>query len=153
MLPKCKSCGSNFTEKSKEEFRAAPVWNDACPACTKKKFEKYLSEFLLKLARPEGMVTLANRYFGEDVVSVREADSDAKIVAAITELVYNKNGRQGIKPPATTGDAIATFVKFSDDALKENARPDRKTSFILAMVMAGAASIIVVAILVNMNLL
>jgi hypothetical protein len=146
-MTKCKSCGGNFTEKSSAEFQSAPGWKVECPACTKKKFEKYLSEYLLKLVLPEGLVTLAKRYFGDAIVTVREADSDAKIVATIAELVYSRLARQGSKAPATPGDAIAAFVTFSDDALKENARPDPKTKLILATVMAGAASIIVAAIL------
>ncbi len=144
---KCKTCGGNFTEPSKVQFQAAPGWKNECPACTKKKFEKYLSEYLLKLARPEGLVTLAKKYFGEAAVSVREADSDAKIVAAIAELVYSRRGKQGVKAPATPGEAIAAFVTFSDDAIKENARPDSKTKLYLALLVAGAASIIVVSIL------
>jgi hypothetical protein len=147
-MPKCKSCGTNFTEKSKSDFKAAPAWNDDCPACTKKKFEKYLSEYLLKLVRPEGLVDLAKRHFGEAAVGVSEADSDAKIVAAITDLVYSRHEPRGTKAPATPGDAIAAFVTFSDDALKENARPDRKTKSIIALVIASAASIVVATILV-----
>jgi hypothetical protein len=143
-MPKCKSCGTNFTEKSKLEFKEATAWNDECPACTKKKFEKYLSEYLLKLVRPEGLVTLAKKYFGEDAVAAREADSDSRIVTAIAELVYSRHEKQGAKSPATPGQAIAAFVTFCDDAIKENAKPDRKTRLILAMVMVGAASIVVV---------
>jgi hypothetical protein len=147
ILPKCKTCGSKFTDKSKEEFQAAPAWKDECPACTKKKFEKYLSEYLLKLVRPEGLITLAKRYFGEAAVGVHEADSDARILAAITDLVYSRRGKQGIKAPATPGEAITAFVTFSDDAIKENARPDSKTKLILALLITGAASIIAIAIL------
>ncbi len=147
MLPKCKSCGSNFSGKSKEEFQAAPGWKDECPACTKKKFEKYLSEYLFKLVRPEGLVTLAKRYFGEAVVSVLEADSDQKIIATVADLVFSRRGKQGTKAPATPGEAIAAFVTFSDDALKENMRPDSKAKLNLALLITVAVSIIVVAIL------
>jgi hypothetical protein len=145
---KCKTCGGNYTEPSKVQFQAAPGWKGECPACTKKKFEKYLTEYLLKLARPEGLVTLAKQYFGEAVVTVREADSEAKIVAAIADLVYSLRGKQGVKAPATPGESIATFVTFSDEALKENARPDSKTKLYLALLVISAASIIVVAALV-----
>ncbi|MBN2152441.1 MAG: hypothetical protein JW839_13395 [Candidatus Lokiarchaeota archaeon] len=147
-MPKCKTCGSNITEKSKAEIQGAPGWKDECMACTKKKFEKYLSEYLLKLVLPEGLVALAKRYFGEAAVNVHEADPVAKIVPAITGLVYSRRGRQGIDAPATVGSAIASFVSFSDEALKENARPDTKTKKNLALVIAGAASIVVVSILV-----
>jgi hypothetical protein len=144
---KCKTCGGNYTEQSKVQFQAAPGWKGECPACTKKKFEKYLTEYLLKLVRPEGLVILAKRYFGEAVVGVREADSDAKIVAAIADLVYSRREKQGAKALATAGEAIAAFVTFCDDAIKENARPDSKTKLYLALLVIGAASIIVVAIL------
>nr|MDO8087114.1 hypothetical protein [Candidatus Sigynarchaeum springense] len=149
-MPKCKSCGTNFTEKSKVEIQNAPGWKDECIACTKKKFEKYLSEYLLKLVLPEGLVALAKQYFGEAAVSVKEADPEAKILPVITGLVYSRHGRQEIKAPGTIGDAIAAFVKFSDDTLKENARPDAKTRIILGLVITGAASIIAASILVYM---
>ncbi len=147
-MPKCKSCGSNFTEKSKAEVKGAPGWKDECPACTKKKFEKYLSEYLLKLVLPEGLVTLAKRYFGEAAVAAKEADPEGKIITAITDLVYTLHGKQGINPPATIGDAIASFVTFCDDALKQSAKPDAKTKQILALLITGAASIIVASVLV-----
>ncbi|MEX2684187.1 MAG: hypothetical protein Q6373_021635 [Candidatus Sigynarchaeota archaeon] len=147
-MPKCKTCGSNFTEKSKAEIQGAPGWKDECIACTKKKFEKYLSEYLLKLVLPEGLVTLAKRHFGEAAVTVKEADPVEKIISTITDLVYSRRGKQGIMASLTIGDAIAAFVKFADDTLKENVKPDTKTRIILALVMTGAASVVVTSILV-----
>jgi hypothetical protein len=146
-MTKCKTCRTNFTEKSKEDFQAAPGWNNECPACTKKKFEKYIGEYLLKLLHADGLVSLSKQYFGEPSVTDRNGDAEAKIVEDIAGLVYGRRGKQGIKSPATQGDAIATFVQYFDNELKQHAKPDARTKWTLLMLLLGSAGVIVLAVL------
>ncbi|NMC07803.1 MAG: hypothetical protein GYA24_21495 [Candidatus Lokiarchaeota archaeon] len=146
-MPRCKTCGSNFTEKSRSEFEAAPAWKDECPACTKKKFETYLSGYLVKIIRLEGLVTIARRYFGEAALHVGEGDPEERVIAAVTDLVYSRHGMQRATAPATPGHSIADFVTFSDAAIKEITKPDRKARVHVAVLMAGAACIVVIGLL------
>nr|MDO8113520.1 hypothetical protein [Candidatus Sigynarchaeota archaeon] len=120
---KCKSCGSNFTEKSKQEYHAATGWKDECPACTKKKFENYVGEYLLRIMPVDDLVKFSKEYFGDAQFKALEGDKPDKVATAIATLVYVKKGKQGTKDCSTIGHAIAAFVKYFDDLVKKEGGP------------------------------
>jgi hypothetical protein len=107
---KCKTCGANFSDRSRHEFQAAPAWDGECPACTKKKFVSYINDYLLRIMSVEELVRLAKEYFGDDrPEGLKESDPINKVVVTITEFVLAKNGKKDAKPPSTAGHAIVRF--------------------------------------------
>jgi hypothetical protein len=152
---KCPICGTNFTEKNKKEFQAAPRWKNECPACTKKKFEKYLKDYLLKLYSPLELATVAGEYFGLGPGEIMSNAGDDAIVTAITDRVYDRQGKVDGHPPATIGHAIADFVTVFDEIVKSlpglrAGRTPKKT--ILVAIIAGIILIAVAITLVFVHL-
>ena len=144
----CTTCGANFSDRSMKEFKAAPHWKNQCPACTKKLFEKYLREYLLKLFSPLELATYADEYFGLEAGKILSPGDEATI-SAITTRVYDRQGKAGSEPPATIGHAIAEFVAEFDEiakrvpALRAGGLPKKA---ILAILIGGIALVVIAVI-------
>ncbi|HME52454.1 MAG TPA: hypothetical protein VKM55_09575 [Candidatus Lokiarchaeia archaeon] len=140
-MPKCKTCGSNFSDQSRRDFEAAPAWSGECPACSKKKFASYITDYLLRLMSIDELVQLSKEYFGDDrPENLQTADPVAKIVSILIDFVIAKNGSKGGKPPATAGHAITRFVKHFDYEIKQHLRrgtDSRVRKFIIVALVCG----------------
>lgn len=113
---RCSACRGNFTEQSKREYKDAPAWNQECPKCVKKKFEKYLVEYVMVLMDAGDLAVILNDFFKGVSTSFSAADGDDTIKRKITKLVYDINSLQGRPDLAkkTTGQRIKELVNRID---------------------------------------
>ncbi|MHA1682719.1 MAG: hypothetical protein ACTSUE_17400 [Promethearchaeota archaeon] len=112
---KCKSCGVNFTEKSKNEYNQAPAWDNECPKCTKLKFERFITEYIMVLLQTPQLIDGLNDFFkGVNLrVAISASDTDTVIKEKIIRVIYGIVSLKGSKLHSmNTGARIKTFVTF-----------------------------------------
>ena len=86
-MPRCSECKSNFKEKSRHEFEKAPGWNNECPTCTKKKFEKYIIEYIAEVIPKPDLAFLLNEYFNDPNIDFDKTENRTQFKEKITYLL------------------------------------------------------------------
>ncbi|MHA1794167.1 MAG: hypothetical protein ACTSVI_16110 [Promethearchaeota archaeon] len=136
----------NFTEKSKKEFMKAPSWNNECPSCTKKKFEKYIVKYLMELMGQQDLVQYLNEFFENKKIQFNINDNKEKTLNKIKNWAYfSRSKKSDGHEVMTPGERIREFVKFFDeilDSLKGSKSLRKNKMNLLFMMGIGIALII-----------
>lgn len=139
-MPLCKLCSNEYTLESTAAYEAAPGWDDECVACTRRKFEAYMRDYLLENFTTNEVALRVEGYLGSPqgtISSQGERDPVAEFV--IASVLDQKLGEGGIVC-ATPGDAIAQFVGYFDKRVEhlENVLSKRVKGSVSKMCIAGA---------------
>nr|MDO8113521.1 hypothetical protein [Candidatus Sigynarchaeota archaeon] len=150
-MAKCTACASQYPDQDMLEYRDAPSWDGECQACTKAKFEKYITDYLFNAFPIMDLIQRAEKYFGNGFVITPQEDAQKNLVDFITARVYKKEGKIGMQTFSTIGSAISTFVKFFDAQINilENRAPGKEWKPLIIIVAALGIFLISVAIMLN----
>ena len=144
-MPRCSKCQSNFKEKSRKEFEKAPGYDNECPNCTKKQFEKYILEYLVEVIQKADLVLLLNQYFNNPDIEFEDDESPHQLKEKITYLVYEKRGKNS-KKTSTIGNAIASFVKAFDENITKYGKISlmgNNKKWVILLLLAGIAIVVI----------
>ncbi|MFX0102342.1 MAG: hypothetical protein ACFFCS_22445 [Candidatus Hodarchaeota archaeon] len=140
-MPRCSQCKTNYKDKSRKEYEKAPGWDNECPNCTKKKFEKYIVEYLAEVIQKPDLVFLLNEYFNNKNIEFEENETVAQLKEKITYLVYERHAKNSRKT-STTGEAISNFVKQFDENITKYGKISlmgKNKKWVILMLISGIA--------------
>ena len=147
-MPRCKICSIEYVVESTAAYDAAPGWDDECVACTRRKFETYVKEYLLETFTTKELALRAEGYFALKRGTISSQDNRDAVSDFITISVLDQKFGEGGVTCATPGDAIAQFVGYFDTRLKhlEKVLSVRAKRSISKMCIAGAVITGIVAL-------
>nr|MDO8087113.1 hypothetical protein [Candidatus Sigynarchaeum springense] len=134
--------------ESTAAYDAAPGWDDECAACTRRKFEAYVKEYLLENFTAKELSLRAEGYFALKRGTISGHDERDAISDFIIISVLDQKLGEGGRACATPGDAISQFVGYFDTRLKhlEKVLSKKAKRSISNMCIAGAMVVGTVAL-------
>ncbi len=147
-MHRCKICSAEYAVESTAPYEAAPGWDDECTACTRRKFEAYVKDYLLENFTPKELALRAEGYFAlrRGTISA-QVDRDA-VSDFISISVLDQRLGEGAAACNTPGEAIAQFVGYFDVRMKhlEKALSARAKGSVSRMCIAGAVVVGIVGL-------
>ncbi|MEX2684186.1 MAG: hypothetical protein Q6373_021630 [Candidatus Sigynarchaeota archaeon] len=147
-MPRCKLCSTEYEIESTTAYEAAPGWDDECAACTRRKFEAYVNDYLLENFTARELALRVEGYFALHQGTISDQDDRNAISDFISISVLDQKLGEGGRACTTPGDAISQFVLYFDARLEhlEKVLSRRLKRSISKMCIAGAVIIGIVAL-------
>jgi hypothetical protein len=139
-MPLCKTCSKGYTVESTTAYEGAPGWDGECVACTRRRFEAYVKDFLLENFTVKELALRAEGYFGSPRGTISNQEERDPVAEFVTTSVLDQKLGAGGTARVTPGDAIAQFVEYFDKRVKhlERVLSKRAKSSVSKMCIAGA---------------
>ncbi|MBN2152442.1 MAG: hypothetical protein JW839_13400 [Candidatus Lokiarchaeota archaeon] len=149
-MPHCKTCSSEYTVESSAPYEAAPGWDGECAACTRRRFDAYVKDYLLESFTVKELALRAEGYFALPRGTISSLDDRDAVADFVSISVLEQGLGEGGAAPTTPGDAIAQFVGYFDARVKqlEKALASRVRGSLTRMCLAGAIIVGIVSIIV-----
>jgi hypothetical protein len=146
-MPLCKICSKEYKIESTVAYEAAPGWDDECVACTRRKFEAYVKDYLLESFTIKEAALRVEGYFGSPRGTISNQENRDPVAEFVTTSVLDQKLGEGGTTCADVGNAIAQFVEYFDKRVKhlENVLSKRAKSTISKMCIAGVVVVGIVA--------
>jgi preprotein translocase subunit Sss1 len=152
-MPLCKICTREYSIESTVAYEAAPGWDDECWACTRRKFEAYVKDYLLENFTVKELSLRAEAYFALTRGTISDLDEKDPVAEYVTTSVLDQKVGEGGTKCVTPGDAVAQFVEYFDKRVKhlEKVLSKRARRSVSKMCIAGALLVGIVAFIILLS--